>query len=105
MSDEHIDPCTISADPYFFYLKIPGQSTISIPTHRGDILARILAARTLAREKHMRVRIGQAGAPTQEMVNALLRGFKGSVKLSRELEDRKRAEELCRELNIEGLKL
>jgi hypothetical protein len=64
------EPCTISADPHFFYLTIPGRAPISIPSHRGDILARILSARTIARERGLAVGIGTAGSPTQEMIRA-----------------------------------
>jgi len=61
---------TISADPYFFYLTLPGRETIKIASHRGDVLSRILSAWSLARMSGEPPKFGTLGNPTQEMVRA-----------------------------------
>lgn len=61
---------TVTADPHFFYLTLPGRETVSIPSHRGDILNKILSAHSAARLSGEPARFGTLGNPTQEMIRA-----------------------------------
>lgn len=61
---------TVTADPYFFYLTLPGRETVRIASHRGDVLSRILSAWSLARLSGEPPKFGTLGNPTQEMIRA-----------------------------------
>lgn len=67
---------TITADPHFFYLTLPGRTPVRIPTHRGDVLARILASRQSAIDRARieggkpNIGIGTIASPTQYMIEA-----------------------------------